>query len=162
MKEALRRFAPRRVRRVLVALYFLLFLNGLAILFFGVGGATKQMEMIGLFGVMAAVMLGGLFYCVSSPADFRPANQLDERQQSVRLQAMADSYRIVCILLIAAHVVYGLQVIYGYSLGPRTAFSGNSTFIFFPFILLLPSLPQALVAWRESDLSESPDWVSHP
>jgi hypothetical protein len=162
MNETLRRFAPQKVRRVLVALYFLLFLNGLAILFFGAGGTSKQAEMFGLFSVIAAAMLGGLFYYVSSPADFRPANQLDERQQSIRLKAMADSYRIVCFLLIAAHLVYGLQAIYGYSLGPRTAFSGNSPFIFFPFILLLPSLPQALVAWRDPDLFESPDRVSLP
>lgn len=162
MRDALRRFAPRRVRRALVALYLLLFLNGLAVLFFGVGGASKEAEMFGFLCVIATTMLGGLFYYVSSPADFRPAAQLDERQQSVRLQAMADSYRIVCILLIAAHLAYGLQAIYGDSLGPRTALSGNSPFIFFPFILLLPSLPQALVAWREPDLADSPDRVSHP
>ncbi len=162
MKAALRRFAPRRIRRVLVALYFLLFLNGLAILFFGVGGSSKDAEVAGLIGVLGAVILGGVFYGVSSPADFRPATQLDERQQSVRLQAMADSYRIVCILLVLAHLVYALQSLYGYSLGPSTVLTGNATLLFLPFVLLLPSLPQALVAWREPDLPESPDRVSLP
>lgn len=161
MKLRLRRFAPQRVRRALVAVYFLLFLNGLAILFFGAGGPSKDAEVAGILGVLGAVILGGVFYGVSSPADFRPAALLDERQQSVRLRAMADSYRIVCILLVLAHLVYTLQNLYGYTLGPRASLAGNPSLIFLPFVLLLPSLPQALVAWREPDLPESPDRVSH-
>lgn len=160
MKALLRRYLPQWVRRTLVEVCFLPCLNGIAILSFGVGGSSKGIATIGLIGVLVAATLGMVLYGVSSHADFRPA-QLDERQQSVRLQAMSDSYRIVCILLVLAHLVCGLQIVYGHILGPRRSLASPPTLLFLPFVMLLPNLAQALVAWRELDLPESPDRMSH-
>lgn len=155
MRRWLRRLAPMRVRRVLVVLYFALFLNGLAVLFFGLGGSGKAIRVVGLLGVMVAVVLGGVFYGVSSPADFRPRVMMDERQNQVRLQAMADAYRITCIVLVLCHLAYALQGLYGYKLaGFAGTGESGSALLFLPFVLLMPSLPQALVAWREPDLED--------
>jgi hypothetical protein len=151
--SGLRRWMPRWVRRMLVAVYFGLFANGIAVLFLGVGGGGRGLETVSLLGMFVAVMLGGLFYAVSSPADFRPAFQLDERQRLVRLQAMADAYRAVCILFVLLHLAYSLQWLYGYRLRLLADTSGTpAALVFLPLVLLMPTLPQALVAWRESDL----------
>lgn len=153
MKVLRRRLASRALRRVLVGVYFALFLNGLAILFFGVGGDDDGVRIGALLGVLGAVVLGGVLYGVSSPADFRPAGMLDERQNLVRMQAMADAYRITCIVLAVCHLAYALQGVYGYEIAVRAGGSG-SPLIFLPFVLLMPSLPQALVAWREPDMED--------
>lgn len=151
MRFKFQRTVPQRIRRVLVFVYFALFLNGLAVFFLGIGAEDKAVVNGSLLGVIAAGILGGILYLVSSPADFRPARLLDERQNSIRLEAMGAAYRILCILLVLLHLAVALQGVYGYELKGVASLPGGSAMFMFPIVLLSPSLPQALVAWREPD-----------
>lgn len=152
MKRWLRSRLTRRVRRTLVILYFLLFTNGIAVLFFGLGSPGREADAVAMLGLIGALSLGALFSGVTTPTDFRPAGMLDERQKLVRLRAMADSYRLVCVLLVLGFGLIALKPIYGFDLRAARLSESAGLYHFLPFVLLLPGLPQAFVAWREPDL----------
>lgn len=151
MKKLLRWRMPRSVRRVLVAVYFLLFATGFAILFLGAGG-SHEWDVLAVVALLFAVVLGSAFSLVASPADFRPAVMLDERQNALRLRAMADSYRVVAILIYLCALAIALQHFYGYELPMTRMGPIGQSYRLLPLVFLLPGLPQALVAWREPDL----------
>lgn len=152
MKRWLQSRLTRRVRRILVILYFLLFFNGIAVLFLGLGNPGRKADTLAIFGLFVALSLGALFSGVTVPTDFRLPGSLDERQNLVRLRAMADSYRLVCILLILGFGLVALKPIYGFDLRAARLSESAGMFAFLPFVLLLPGLPQAFVAWREPGL----------
>jgi hypothetical protein len=152
MKRWLQSRLTRRVRRILVILYFLLFFNGIAVLFLGLGNSGREADAAAMLGLIGALFLGALFSGVTLPTDFRLPGSLDERQSLVRLRAMADSYRLVCILLVLGFGLVALKPIYGFDLRAARLSESAGLYHFLPFVLLLPGLPQAFVAWREPDL----------
>lgn len=151
MRRLARRHLPQAVRRVLVALYFLLAANGVAVFFLGFGGGGKERDLIALGGVVIAVVLGGLFYIFSTPVDLRPSGLFDERQNAVRVHAMADAYRLLVLLLLAGYALIALQTFYGFEVRILMTPRESVAFQMMPLVMLLPSLPQALAAWRETD-----------